>query len=235
MNTITHFDAKVWSRLSTMVDTLEKVFWIYDPDFLSLLKTVYIADDIDNADGFANPHTIPVWIEAGNRSITIPSGERYSLENIEIITHHEITHQLHLSRPEPWPFESSETAKWRSAEQYPMGFARSYWLKNAKEDAATIGEALMSYFIKEWWIYNIPERMKKDTLLAKKIMFMTWAYYDMKEWRFTKDFSLEEFQKFFNVPDLKELPFYARMRSDTKYNYKFWNKAMLIGYDKENR
>ncbi len=80
---------------------------------------------------------------------------------------------------------------------------------------------------------KIRERMMSDYILANKVMYVTWCYFDRKEWKFLWDFSIVGFRHFFHDKDIKELPFYARMRERGKYDHEFWNKAFGFGMTSE--
>lgn len=49
MNVVTSFDLSRWRRIVEIVHALEDSFSLYDTDFISVIKTAYIADTIDNA------------------------------------------------------------------------------------------------------------------------------------------------------------------------------------------
>ncbi len=76
---------------------------------------------------------------------------------------------------------------------------------------------------------NIFSRIKEDSVLARKVMYMTGSYYDTSQWKFIWDFSPLEFRHYFHVPKGQEFPFYARMKTKGKYDHEYWNK--ILGFD----
>lgn len=68
------------------------------------------------------------------------------------------------------------------------GFARNYGKENIGEDQATMAEELIINY------YDLIERVKTDTMLAKKLELVKKAFYELSDWIMDEEFWKREYE-----------------------------------------
>ncbi len=108
--------------------------------------------------------------------------------------------------------ESNTEVEW-----YANLYWKSWW---ENEDQATIAEYLLNSSKKQ----KLLIRAKSDRVLQKKIILMTWCYFDEKIWIFTRDLSKEEYKQMLHSDDYEYFSKWWRKDWTLYMNYEFWNK-----------
>jgi hypothetical protein len=239
-----NLNARDLGKLNEYLKVINERLPLYFPVFGEVLKNIYLTGKIQS-DIWLVQWFAWYYAMALDASFT---GEPYELGKI---FHHEYAHLIHQSEWNDWPFKVGiGTNTMRGfAREYGMKNAfedvatigeelfESVTAFRKKNDAhphsailANQGRIIQqgNKFEKRWTmtLTTIFERMKTDHLLANKVMFMTWSYYDRKVWKFIWDFSPVEFREFFGVPHMKVLPFYSRMKKKGLYDFEYWNQVM---------
>lgn len=120
-----------------------------------------------------------------------------------------------------WDVQKSKSKNFSSGmSEIEMWYADKYWKTQwIDEDQATIVEYLLSPN-KRKKFFN---RLQSDEVLRKKSMIITWAFFDVYKWNFSRNLTLDEYQQ---LSWFSEYEYYSKWSlKDWKIymDYNFWN------------
>lgn len=100
-------------------------------------------------------------------------------------------------------------------------YANSYWCEWwMEEDQATVAEYLLDDAKRK----RLLERAKKDDVLRKKIMVITWSFFDSVSWKFTRDLTKKEYTSEFWTNNYEYYAKWSLQNWVIQMWYEYWNK-----------
>jgi hypothetical protein len=207
--------------ISTVLTSFCEVLDRYPDNFVKKahIQEIYLLKDMKN------PQWERMWWYTSNGRIWINTHWR----NIEQF-HHELFHRLDNNDGDDddhlWKqlnvINAKDTATQSANRYHPLWYADDYGISGwVNEDQATIAEYLFDTIERK----KLLHRAQSDTILRKKIMIITWCFFDTITWKFTKDLTKEEYKDIFWSKDFEYYAKWSQKYGWLRMSYTFWNSV----------